>query len=370
VNVAVVVPSPRAVPDAVARWERRLEPEDHGLALVLAATEREAAGRFDLHPLELDLTRSHYRRRVLQAGATAWPSPLNPCWRALSAGAWHEIVWNVRALDPDVVDLRALPQPEAFGRRLAAAIAPIRVVWEGATPERVDTSWRRYDPNALVSVVLPVYRGARYLRHALETCLTQSHDAIELIVVDDCSPDETPDIIAEYARNDRRIVGIRNARNLRLPGALNVGFARATGALLTWTSHDNYHAPDAIETLARYLSTWTDVDVAYGAYRLIDDAGRERGTRWPSPPWQIVHWNPVGPYFLYRRAVHDAVGPYRADMEFLEDYEYWVRVSKRFRLMRLPWPRYVYREHGESMTARATDMAALRARLHAEHFSR
>ena len=98
--------------------------------------------------------------------------------------------------------------------------------------------------NPKVSIVLPTYNGARYLKSSVESCLNQTHKNIELVIVDDCSTDETPDIVRSY--NDPRIRYVRNETNQRLPRSLNIGFALATGDYLTWTSDDNEFLPHSI----------------------------------------------------------------------------------------------------------------------------
>lgn len=289
-------------------------------------------------------------------------------WRLILRAYWPELVWALRSFDPDVVDLRWAAPGIVDPDRLRADLAPIHVVTSDADAARTSSGWRRYDPATSVSIVLPVYNGARYLTQALETCLAQSHDQLEVVVVDDASTDATPEIVEHFMRADRRVVGLRNPSNLRLPGALNVGFARARGALLTWTSHDNYLQPAAIEVLARYLNTWPEVDFVYSDYTRITADGVPYVQR-TYPPWRFRDWNVVGAYFLYRRAVYEATGDFRSELEFVEDYEYWVRVAKRFRLMRLHEPAlYHYREHDESMSHRAGDVNPLRRHIWSEHF--
>src|SRR5262249_15595240 len=160
----------------------------------------------------------------------------------------------------------------------------------------------------------------RYLRQSIESCLQQTHRNIELVIVDDCSTDQSPLIIAECAGRDARIISIRNRHNMRLPDALNVGFAATTGELLTWTSHDNYYEPRALEVLVRYLCARGDVDLVYSAFRIIDANGEVKGNvNYLPPPWSLPFENVVRAYFLFRRSIYDEVGDYRADMEYAED---------------------------------------------------
>lgn len=94
---------------------------------------------------------------------------------------------------------------------------------------------RSLQEKPLVSIVLPVYNGEKYLRESLDSILAQTMEDWELIAVDDCSKDATPQILADYAASDSRIRVMRNAENQRLPRSLNIGFAEARGEFLTWT---------------------------------------------------------------------------------------------------------------------------------------
>lgn len=72
---------------------------------------------------------------------------------------------------------------------------------------------RSLQEKPLVSIVLPVYNGEKYLRESLDSILAQTMQDWELIVVDDCSQDTTPQILADYAASDSRIRVMRNAEN-------------------------------------------------------------------------------------------------------------------------------------------------------------
>src|SRR5688572_20908989 len=108
---------------------------------------------------------------------------------------------------------------------------------------------------AMVSIVLPTFNGSRYLAESIESCLAQTYRAWELIIVDDCSTDETPSIIKSFEARDSRIRSIRNQKNLKLPGSLNAGFAEAKGALFTWTSDDNLYRPNALEVMVAEIES-------------------------------------------------------------------------------------------------------------------
>lgn len=203
----------------------------------------------------------------------------------------------------------------------------------------------------LISIVLPVYNGARYLPESLASVVAQTYPHWELICVDDCSTDETPAILAEWAARDSRIRVIRHERNKRLPGALNTGFAAATGDLFSWTSDDNHYRPEALATLAQRLQAESAVSFAYSDFAQMDEDGRITGVTVAPSPEGLVSGNNGLASFLYRRSVYERVGDYAADLFLAEDYDYWLRIlAAGFTLTPIHETLYEYRHHSHSLT--------------------
>jgi glycosyltransferase involved in cell wall biosynthesis len=209
----------------------------------------------------------------------------------------------------------------------------------------------------LVSIVLPTYNGSKYLCEAIESCLGQTYQAWELILVDDCSSDETPDIIAEYCRRDRRVRSIRHEVNKKLPQALNTGHAAARGDYLTWTSDDNRYRPAAIEEMTRFLQEHPAVGVVYADCVLIDDTGRYMRDFPALPASRLAYVDALGACFLYRRSVYETLGGYDVELFLAEDYEYWLRAYREFELAPLHKVLYEYRWHTGSLTKSANRRA-------------
>jgi glycosyltransferase involved in cell wall biosynthesis len=136
---------------------------------------------------------------------------------------------------------------------------------------------------ALVTIVLPTYNGVRYISQSIESCLGQTYDNIELIVVDDASADNTADIVREYAARDSRVSYLRHAVNRKLPAALNTGFAAAKGAFHTWTSDDNAYKENAIEHMLARLSSEQDVSIVF-SYSLLNSCDNIWVGNVPSSP--------------------------------------------------------------------------------------
>lgn len=208
----------------------------------------------------------------------------------------------------------------------------------------------------LVSIVLPVHNGERYLREALESCRAQTYPHWELIAVDDCSTDETPDILRNYASQEPRIRLLRNPQNLRLPKSLNAGFAESRGAILTWTSDDNNFLPDALAVMVRTLQEHPSAMMVYSAQDFIDPDGRVLYRQEAAPPENLCHFNVVNASFAYRRGVWTTLGGYDPQFELVEDWEYWLRIAEVYELRPIPNCLYQYRQHPGTLTQRAGDV--------------
>jgi glycosyltransferase involved in cell wall biosynthesis len=220
----------------------------------------------------------------------------------------------------------------------------------------------------LISIVLPTYNGKTYLEQSVQSVIDQTYSNWELIIVDDCSTDDTPELIAELVQRDSRISSIRHPQNKKLPGALNTGFNAANGDYFSWTSDDNLYRPHAMETLVEYLQSNPDIDLVYADYTLIDDTGEIIKRVRVAPPNMLVRKATVDTCFLYRRAVHETLNGYDETLFLIEDYDFWMRASIHFKLSPLHEDLYQYRSHGESLTTQKhTRVMQLREEMLVRH---
>lgn len=220
-----------------------------------------------------------------------------------------------------------------------------------------------------VSIVLPVYNGEKYLEESILSVLDQSYENIELIIVDDCSTDQTPEIVGRYLNIDFRVKYIKNSINQRLPKSLNIGFDKATGDYYTWTSDDNIYAKNAIESMVNYLEGDYDVKMVYADCLEIDSEGKERGKFELGNPEEIICKNVVGACFMYRMECAKCVGEYDANLFMAEDYDYWIRIAKVGKIAHIPKVLYYYRTHGKSLTSTRCEMAIIQTyRVLEKHF--
>ena len=266
-----------------------------------------------------------------------------------------EFVEIVLACDPDIVVLSEIRWGKQFARVIQAAYPGWVCLTESGQSFDLPDVGRAYDSSVKVSIVLPTYNGSKYLHRSIESCMKQTHSNLELLIVDDASGDDTARIVKEYS--DPRIRYFRHVTNRGIAEGLNTGFQNATGDYLTWTSDDNYYTENAIEEMVRFLQVYPQVDFVYAENYVVDEGNttwRGGTVRRNEPAESLVIDNFVGACFLFTRKVHDTIGRYNPKTFLAEDYDYWVRVSKQFRMQRLFRRLYYYRFHKNSLTSKFT----------------
>jgi len=211
---------------------------------------------------------------------------------------------------------------------------------------------------AKVSIIVPTFNQARYLPICLDSAWFQDYPDIEIVVVNDCSTDDTRRVLEEYvraveteevsyaahydeaagrvercthpryAREGRSLVLLEHERNRGLSAALNTGFRAATGDYCTFIASDDMLLPAMVGELARVLAE-RDADFAYADMHVVDDAGRIL-RRFALPEYTFenafCHWYLCGICKLYKRELHEKWGWYREDVN-PQDHEMFLRFA-------------------------------------------
>ncbi|WP_329598361.1 bifunctional glycosyltransferase family 2 protein/CDP-glycerol:glycerophosphate glycerophosphotransferase [Streptomyces pseudovenezuelae] len=123
------------------------------------------------------------------------------------------------------------------------------------------------------SVIVPAYKVQAYLTACLESVLSQSYEDLELIAVDDRSPDACGEIVDEFAARDPRVRAVHLARNAGLGAARNAGTAEASGDYLLFLDGDDTLAPHALRAIADRLKETGEPDVLVHDHALVDRSG-------------------------------------------------------------------------------------------------
>jgi glycosyltransferase involved in cell wall biosynthesis len=201
----------------------------------------------------------------------------------------------------------------------------------------------------LISIILPVYNGEKYLRESLQSCVDQTYENIEIVIVNDCSTDDSFIIAQQFAERDERIQIVDNAKNKKLPASLNVGHRRAKGDYITWTSDDNELKEDFIEKLFEGIEK-EKVDVVFSNYDIVNAEGELKREHQTGPIEHLLFGNKIGASFLYKKEVFKRLNGYNESLFLLEDYDFWLRASLQFKFYQIPLNLYKYRLHSQSLT--------------------
>jgi glycosyltransferase involved in cell wall biosynthesis len=199
---------------------------------------------------------------------------------------------------------------------------------------------------------MPIYNSEKnYLEKSIRSCLSQTYKNIELVIVEDGSDKDSEELVRSFS--DDRIIYIRKEKNEKLPRALNTGFEISKGEYLSWTSDDNMYMEEAIKTMYNFLIKNPIYDLVYSDWYYMDGEDNIIGVTLNRLPSCLKINNPIGPCFLYKRSVYETVGEYSSEYIGVEDYEYWIRVSKLFNMYPLRKVLYFYRFHSKSLTAKS-----------------
>jgi len=192
-----------------------------------------------------------------------------------------------------------------------------------------------------VSVLLPVYNGEKFIELAVQSVLRQTHEDIEVIVVDDGSTDGTAEVLSRFS--DDRLIVCRK-KNEGLVTALNYGLKKCSGQYVARMDADDICDKNRIAEQVNYFIQNKDVDILCTDVYVIDECGRLIGEQlqygfdnkmlWEMF-WLCRGTKPIiHPSVMVRKKVFDDLGGYR-DYNCAEDKDLWIRALVSFRFRRL-----------------------------------
>jgi glycosyltransferase involved in cell wall biosynthesis/Tfp pilus assembly protein PilF len=199
----------------------------------------------------------------------------------------------------------------------------------------------------LVSVIIPCYNYARYLRAAVESVIGQTYENTEIIIVNDGSTDNSAQVAEELiAAHPDRSIRLINQPNAGQPAiSRNRGITEARGEYLLCLDADDLIAPTMIEECLEVLESDPGVAIAYTDRLDFDGVDQVVYAGVYDFP-RLRYANHLSYCALFRREVWDAVGGYRTNVKGVEDWDFWVAAgAKGFNGRRIPKPLFKYRRH-------------------------
>ena len=199
-------------------------------------------------------------------------------------------------------------------------------------------------PAPRVSVIIPTYNRAEMLQRAVDSVVAQTFTDFELLIVDDCSADETPDVVAGLVNADARIRSFRHDHNRGLSATRNTGIGHAEGEYIAFLDDDDEFLPSKIESQVKALDcadadvgmvyVWlshigTNGELVGASSRILEGYAFDEALMLRFPAC-------IGSTAMFRRSVFDAVGRFDETLLFAEDVDFFCRVAKHFRISVVP----------------------------------
>ena len=207
----------------------------------------------------------------------------------------------------------------------------------------------------LVSIILPVYNGEKFVKHSIDSVFKQTNDQWQLIVVNDGSTDSTAEIVKEF--DDPRIIYIYQ-ENLGLSAARNSGIRNSRAEIIALLDSDDLWEPEFLEKMMGLIERHPDAAAVYCGFQYIDAKGQYMGV--PSykvvPPETVYKKLICGGNWLapcavvFRRRLAQEVGLFDESLMAVEDADLWIRLSALHHFIGLPEVLVKYRRHDSNMS--------------------
>lgn len=203
----------------------------------------------------------------------------------------------------------------------------------------------------LVSIVIPAFNAAEYLREAIDSVLGQDYSNVELIVLDDGSTDNSIEILKSYPEGFFRW---ESHSNIGQSATLNKGWSMARGDVLSYLSADDALLPEAVTRSVESLSSHENVVMTYCDYMLMDaNSADMRRVHAPDFDYEKMLSDIVvqpGPGVFFRRSAFAKIGGWNPSYRQVPDLEYWLRLGLEGDFLRIPEVLAKFRVHDESQT--------------------
>lgn len=206
-----------------------------------------------------------------------------------------------------------------------------------------------------ISVLMPAYNAEKYIGEAIESILDQTFTDFEFIIIDDCSTDKTWEIIQQYLEKDKRIIAMRNEKNLGIAGNRNKLKKLAKGTYIVWQDADDISMPDRLKHQYEFMEINQVVGICGGWLEFFNDQGKGSVRKYKEKDGDlrknIFRFSPVAqPGAIIRKSVLDEMGDYDLNYPPAEDLDMSFRIGRKYKFANLQEIVIKYRENNNSAT--------------------
>lgn len=206
-----------------------------------------------------------------------------------------------------------------------------------------------------ISVIMPTYNRAKFIKDAVNSVLSQSFKDFELIIINDGSTDTTEKVILKF--KDPRILHIRRRKNEGLPSARNLGISKARGRYISYLDDDDIYYPRHLKTLSDFLDTHQGIGLVYADthFKKNGKAFVPYSFDYSKKHLEIDNIIPGDASLMHRREAFDKAGYFDESLSFGEDWDMWLRISDAYNFFHLKAVVACIRFHERNMTDNAKE---------------
>ena len=207
----------------------------------------------------------------------------------------------------------------------------------------------------LISVIMPVFNSAKFIKESIKSILSQTYTKFELIIINDGSTDNTIKIISRF--RDSRIIILSNKQRLGVAKSLNIGLKVVRGTFIARMDADDISLPHRFEKQVTFLLQNPQVGVVGTNVELINESGKKIRHRkvniYLDVERALTYCNPIfHSSVLFQRNLIKRYGIYDENLNGAEDYDLWLRFSRHAKIINLPKTLLYYRAHAQGISFR------------------
>ena len=224
----------------------------------------------------------------------------------------------------------------------------------------------------LISVIIPVYNGEKYISETLESVIAQTEKNWEIIAINDGSTDTSQTILENYLKKIPGRLQVISVENGGVSRARNIGVSAARGIYIAFLDQDDLWAPEKLQCQINMFFTNKSLGIAFTNESIIDQQGsiiREKALKFDKKNRGNIfdhlifdNFIPISSVILEKK-LFMAIGGFDPQFSLAEDYDFLLKVTQKVPVDFIDEPLLLYREHGESSTFQKID------RIMAESFT-
>jgi len=182
-----------------------------------------------------------------------------------------------------------------------------------------------------ISIITPSFNQGKYIERTIKSVLDQKYPNLEYIVMDGGSTDNTIDILKKYSNQ----IDWTSKKDKGQTAAINEGIRKSTGEILAYLNSDDTYEKDTLKTIAKFFLDNPKENFVYGKGKHIDE-NNNYIEDYPNQPTNFEHLHgpcPIcQPTTFWKRKILNDIGTFDDSLNYAMDYDYWIRVSKKYKL--------------------------------------